>query len=345
MKRATKHILVTGGAGFIGSAFIRYLLKHAASCERVVNVDLLTYAGNLNNLASIENDPRYLFIKGDICNADLIEKACRDHGIDTIVHFAAESHVDRSIEDPLNFLNTNVKGTAVLLETVRQYPHIHFHHVSTDEVYGSLNDQGLFCEESPYRPNSPYAASKAASDHFVRSYAQTYQISTTLSHCSNNYGPFQHTEKFIPLMILKCLEKNPLTVYGDGTNIRDWIHVDDHVEAIWSIVERGRKNEIYDIGGECEKRNIDLLYVLIDEFAKLTNQDPLFYHSLITFVPDRPGHDFRYGMDCGKIKKELNWRPRHSFSDGIRRTVKWYLRFYENSMCDPSSTEVDPFSK
>jgi dTDP-glucose 4,6-dehydratase len=332
LKPTPRRLLVTGGAGFIGSAFIRCGLNRISPCERIVNFDLLTYAGNLKNLASVENDPRYFFVQGDVCDGNLIEKVCVDNAIDTIVHFAAESHVDRSIGSPLDFFNTNTKGTLILLEEVRKRPHIHFHHISTDEVYGSLNHEGLFHEEYPYRPNSPYSASKAAADHFVRAYAHTYGLSITLSHCSNNYGPFQYPEKFIPLMILNCLRKKPLPVYVKGINIRDWVYVDDHVEAVWRILEQGRPNEVYDIGGACEKRNIDLLHLLIDEVASLKNEDPSFYHSLITFVPDRPGHDLRYGIDCAKIKRELSWQPRHSLLEGIRKTIAWYIE-NENCLC------------
>ncbi len=237
-----KRLLVTGGAGFIGSAFIRYGLKQGIGCEKIVNLDLLTYAADLRNLASVENDPRYLFVQGNICDEALVEKICVEMGIDAIVHFAAESHVDRSISGPRAFYETNVGGTIALLEVVRRHPQIHFHHISTDEVYGSLASEGVFSEDSPYRPNSPYAASKAASDHFVRAYAHTYGISTTLSHCTNNYGPGQHVEKFIPRMIYGCYHRQPLPLYGSGANVRDWIFVDDHSEAVWTILEKGESS-------------------------------------------------------------------------------------------------------
>ncbi|MBS0603517.1 MAG: dTDP-glucose 4,6-dehydratase [Verrucomicrobia bacterium] len=320
-----KRFLVTGGAGFIGSAFIRFGLKHHPHCEKIVNLDALTYAADLRNLASVEMDPRYLFAKGDIRDEALVEKLCVEHEIDAIVHFAAESHVDRSILGPRAFYETNVGGTLALLEVVRRQRHIHFHHISTDEVYGTLTHEGSFSENSPYRPNSPYAASKAASDHFVRAYTHTYGISTTISHCTNNYGPCQNVEKFIPRMIYGCIHKKPLPIYGEGVNVRDWIFVDDHSEAVWSILEKGEKGQVYDIGGECERKNIDLLHTLIQEFSHLKEEDPKELTSLITFVSDRPGHDFRYAIDCGKIRQELGWRPLHDIGSGIRKTIAWYL--------------------
>ena len=318
-----KRILVTGGAGFIGSAFIRYGLSRLP-CESITNLDLLTYAANLESLKSIENDSRYLFVEGDICDEELVERLCVSHQIDAIVHFAAETHVDRSIEEPTTFLYTNVAGTVSLLEVVRRHPHIHFHQVSTDEVYGSL-ESGCFSETSPYRPNSPYAASKASADHFVRAYAHTYGLSTTLSHCSNNYGPYQNVEKLIPLMISRCVEKKPLPIYGMGCNVRDWLFVDDHAEAVWNILEKGTRGEVYDIGGECEKKNLELVGELIACVAEATGEDVETYRSLITFVPDRPGHDLRYAIDCSKIKKELGWSPRHTFSEALKKTVEWYV--------------------
>ncbi len=319
-----KRILVTGGAGFIGSAFIRYGLSRLP-CESLTNLDLLTYASDLKSLETVAEDPRYLFVEGDICDEELVERLCVAHRIDAIVHFAAETHVDRSIQEPTTFLYTNVAGTVALLEVVRRHPHIHFHHVSTDEVYGSL-EEGCFTENSPYRPNSPYAASKAAADHFVRAYAHTYQLSTTLSHCSNNYGPFQNGEKFIPRMISCCLDKQPLPIYGTGANVRDWLYVDDHAEALWMILEKGKRGDVFDIGGDCEKQNLELLKELIPIVADASGEDPESYRSLITFVPDRPGHDLRYAIDCTKIKKELGWKPRHSFSEGLKITVDWLMR-------------------
>lgn len=319
-----KKILVTGGAGFMGSAFIRYGLAHFSSIDKIVNLDLLTYAGNLKNLSPVEKDPRYFFVRGNILNGALVEKILRLHDIDTIVHFAAESHVDRSIENPHLFYETNVGGTLTLLEAIRRFPHIHFHHISTDEVYGSIQE-GHFSEDSPYRPNSPYAASKAASDHFVRAYAKTYGLSTTISHSSNNYGPHQCAEKFIPRMITACIYKQPLPVYGKGTNVRDWLFVDDHADAIWKILQSGKSGEAYNIGGGCEQKNIDLVYLLIEKFASLHGQESKSYHSQITFVKDRPGHDLRYGINCQKIRLELGWQPLHQLEEGLTKTLQWYV--------------------
>jgi dTDP-glucose 4,6-dehydratase len=335
-----KRILVTGGSGFIGSAFIRWVLSHISRCEKIVNLDLLTYAANQDNLRTVASDPRYLFVKGDIRNEALVQTLCEQHSIEAIVHCAAESHVDRSIADPTVFLETNVKGTLSLLQVVRRLKHIHFHHVSTDEVYGSLPETGQFTEQSPYRPNSPYAASKAASDHFVRAYSHTYDLSTTMSHCSNNYGPHQFAEKFIPHMITSCLKKKPLTVYGNGRNIRDWLYVDDHAEALWTILCHGKKGQSYGISGQCEKRNIDLLHILIDQIALLKQEDPAIYRALITHVPDRPGHDLRYAIDSSKIKTELGWQPRHNFNDGLHKTISWYIQNVEDSLHHPCATQL-----
>lgn len=323
--RHSKKLLVTGGAGFIGSAFIRKVLAKGSCYEKIVNVDLLTYAASLDAVASVENDPRYTFVQGDICNERLIETLCVEHAIDTIVHFAAESHVDRSISAPRAFFETNVRGTFALLEVVRRLPHIHFHHVSTDEVYGSLGIEGCFDETSPYAPNSPYAASKAASDHFVRAYAHTYGLSTTLSHSTNNYGPFQNREKFLPCMILNCLEKNPLPIYGEGINMRDWIHVDDHIDALELILQKGKPGNVYGIGSGNGVKNIDLLFLLIQEVSCLLKEDPESFRSLISFVADRPGHDFRYAIDASKIKKELEWTPKYSLIEGLKNTSLWYF--------------------
>jgi len=322
--RDKKRLLITGGAGFIGSCFIRYTLQKM-DVEKLVNLDLLTYAGNLSSLVEVAKDPRYVFVQGDIVDAALVEKLCTEHSIDTIVHFAAESHVDRSIEDPLAFFETNVRGTLQLLEVVRRLPHIHFHHVSTDEVYGSLGPTGAFSESSAYKPNSPYAASKAASDHFVRAYAHTYGIFCTLSHSSNNFGPYQCEEKFIPHMITRCLQGKTLPVYGSGKNIRDWLYVEDHVEALWAILQKGKKGEVYDIGGGCEKSNIDLLQEIIALVARYTGEDVELLSSYITFVKDRPGHDFRYAIDSSKIKNELSFQPQHDFSYALEKTVLWYI--------------------
>lgn len=331
-QRQPHNILVTGGAGFIGSAFIRYLLKKVPEYKgKCVNLDLLTYAGNLANLYEIDKDGRYIFHKGNICDHALVEKLCVEHKIDTIVHFAAESHVDRSISGPQAFIETNVMGTFHLLEVVRKHPSIHFHHVSTDEVYGCLGETGAFTEETPYHPNSPYSASKASSDHIVRAYGKTFHLSTTISNCSNNYGPYQFPEKLIPLMILNCLNSRSLPVYGEGKNVRDWLYVDDHVKAIWMLLQHSKRGETYNIGGEEEWRNIDLVKEIVRIIAKIKGEDLKKLESLITYVKDRPGHDFRYAIDCTKIKTEIGWKPEHSFEQGIEETVQWYLKHQPNA--------------
>ncbi len=326
MERKPQNILVTGGAGFIGSAFIRFLLTQVAlfkgSC---INLDLLTYAGNLSNLKQIEKDPRYLFQHGNICDQKLVERLCFEYQVDTIIHFAAESHVDRSILSPQSFIETNVMGTFHLLEVVRRNPSIHFHHVSTDEVYGCLGDTGFFTEETAYSPNSPYSASKAASDHLVRAYGKTYAISTCISNCSNNYGPYHFPEKLIPLMILNCLQNKPLPIYGEGKNVRDWLYVEDHVKALWMLLERGKRGETYNIGGESEWRNVDLVHEIIQMVAQLQFKPRAQLEKLVHFVTDRPGHDFRYAIDCSKIKEEIGWKPDHQFVEGLQKTVQWYL--------------------
>lgn len=325
-KRELNRILVTGGAGFIGSAFIRHLLSSAPNFKGIcVNFDALTYAGNLDNLRAIENDSRYFFHKGNICDKIAVETVCQKYSIDTIIHFAAESHVDRSISAPREFIDTNIIGTFSLLETVRKNPHIHFHHVSTDEVYGSLGPTGYFTEQTPYQPNSPYSASKASSDHLVRAYQHTYGLSTTLSNCSNNYGPFHFPEKLIPLMILNCLERKPLPIYGQGTNIRDWLYVEDHVKALLMILKNGKSGEVYNIGGRSEKSNIDVIHEILEIISQLQNSCINELRKLITFVPDRPGHDLRYAIDCSKIKNELGWTPKKSFSEGLKETIIWYM--------------------
>ncbi|MBI3508655.1 MAG: dTDP-glucose 4,6-dehydratase [Chlamydiia bacterium] len=322
--RTLHRILVTGGAGFIGSAFIRYLLRQSDFTGHIVNYDLLTYAAN-QEMTSLKH-PRYHFIQGDICNQRFIEQLLLEHEIDTIVHFAAESHVDRSIQSAAPFIETNVKGTLHLLEAVKKLPHIHFHHVSTDEVYGTLGESGCFNEHSPYRPNSPYAASKAASDHVVRAFTVTYRLSTTLSHCSNNYGPGQFPEKFIPLMIHHCLEGKPLPVYGQGAQVRDWLYVDDHAAAIWTILQKGKSGEVYDIGAGAEWTNLNLLHLLIDLLAEHTRADPERYRAQIRFVQDRPGHDFRYALDASKIQRELGWKSETPLPTGLKKTIRSYCR-------------------
>jgi dTDP-glucose 4,6-dehydratase len=321
-KRTLSNLLVTGGSGFIGSAFIRTLLRSPFS-GKIVNLDALTYAANPEALTGFDNHPRYRFMQGDINNTKLVDELCLTHEIDAIIHFAAESHVDRSIASPRPFVETNVMGTLSLLEVVRRHPHLHFHHVSTDEVYGTLGKTGSFNEQSPYQPNSPYSASKAASDHFVRAYTKTYGLSTTISHCSNNYGLFQHREKLIPLMIANCLEGKPLPIYGKGDNVRDWLYVDDHVEAVWVIAERGRSGETYDVGGGTEKTNLQLLHLLIELLADVTGTNALKYHNLVRYVPDRLGHDFRYAIDSTKLETELGWRPQVTLREGLRKTVEW----------------------
>jgi dTDP-glucose 4,6-dehydratase len=323
--RPLKGILVTGGCGFIGSAFIRYLFRQPDFEGQVVNLDALTYAANPDNVAGMVDETRYAFVRGDICDERLLDEVVREHPIDSIVHFAAESHVDRSIHGPGVFIQTNVVGTHRMLELVRANPTIHFHHVSTDEVYGSLGPTGVFTEESHYQPHSPYSASKASSDHLVRAYAHTYGISTTISNCSNNYGPYQFPEKLVPLMILNMLEGRPLPVYGDGSNVRDWLYVDDHAEAILMVLRRGRQGETYNVGGESERTNLELLHQLIDTMADLTGKQADDLQSLITFVTDRPGHDKRYAIDCSKLKRVLGWSARHDLDAGLRDTVRWYL--------------------
>lgn len=325
-QRRNHNILVTGGAGFIGSAFIRFLLQRVPDFKGVcVNLDALTYAGNLANLHEVEKDERYVFQQGNICQQGLVEHLCFEYQIDTLVHFAAESHVDRSIGEPHAFIETNIMGTFHLLEVVRRNPHIHFHHISTDEVYGCLGAEGAFTEKSPYRPSSPYSASKAASDHLVRAYARTYNLSTCLSNCSNNYGPYQFPEKLIPLIITNCLAGKPLPIYGTGTQVRDWLFVEDHAEAIWMLLRWGRMGETYNIGGREEWRNIDLVREVIRILAKSQEREEGYYEPLITFVQDRPGHDTRYAIDNSKIQKELGWAPKHTFAEGITKTVHWYL--------------------
>jgi len=316
---------VTGGAGFIGSSFVRVLFRRPDFKGRIVNLDLLTYAGNLENLKGAVPEDRYQFVRGDIGDEGLVERLCDEHGVDVIVNFAAESHVDRSIRGPGAFIDTNVVGTYHLLEVARRKKGIHFHHVSTDEVYGSLGESGLFREESPYQPSSPYAASKACSDHLVRAYARTYGLSTTVSNCSNNYGPCQFPEKLIPLMILNALAGKPLPVYGDGKNVRDWLYVDDHAEAVWTIIRQGAPDSTYNVGGRNEWRNLDLVELLCDTVAAQRKVDPGTYRRLITFVTDRPGHDRRYAIDCSKIERELGWLPAHDFRAGLTETVAWYL--------------------
>jgi len=343
--RQLHSILVTGGAGFIGSNFIRYLFNQDTFKGNIVNIDKLTYAGNLENLAEIDKnfgesgEKRYTFHQVDICDFDRVEALFLKHQIDTIVHFAAESHVDRSIHGPKDFIQTNINGTFTLLEIARKHwqgrDSVLFHHISTDEVYGSLGDEGFFYENTPNNPRSPYSASKASSDHLVNAYSHTYGLPITLSNCSNNYGPYQFPEKLIPLMILNALEGKRLPVYGKGLNVRDWLYVEDHCEAIFSIILKGRIGETYNIGGRNEKPNIEVVNTicrLVEELVPIRDNSFIKdngkvkkYKDLITYVEDRPGHDFRYAINCDKIMAELGWRPTVSFEQGLKKTVRWYL--------------------
>ena len=319
------HLLVTGGAGFMGSAFIRFVLQKTNFSGLLINLDLLTYAANLENLSSVQNDPRYRFFKGNINEKAILEQIHGEYHLDGIIHFAAETHVDRSIKSPEVFIQTNILGTYQLLEFVRSHPSIHFHHISTDEVYGSLKEEGIFTEQSPYAPNSPYSASKASSDHLVRSFGETYDLSITLSHASNNYGPYQFPEKFIPLMILNCIEEKSLPLYGTGKNIRNWLYVEDHAEAVWNILEKGKAKEVYNIGGTCELSNLDLLHSIILLYAEISGKKQEELTSLITFISDRPGHDFRYAIDGSKMNREIGWKAKNSLLDGLKKTIQWYL--------------------
>lgn len=325
-------ILVTGGAGFIGSNFIRYVLEKSGYTGKVVNLDDLTYAGNLESLSDVEKTyggERYFFEKADICDRAAVEAVFAKYKPDAVLHFAAESHVDRSILGPESFIRTNVLGTYTLLDVARRAwagrNDVLFHHISTDEVFGSLDDTGYFTEETPYDPRSPYSASKAGSDHLARAYFHTYGLPLTLSNCSNNYGPYQFPEKLIPLMILNMLEDKPLPVYGDGRNIRDWVYVEDHNAAVWEIMKNGQAGRSYNIGGENEWENIELLGRLIEIVAEETGKKVEDLRSLITYVKDRPGHDRRYAIDCTRIKTELGWKRTVSFDEGLRATVRWYI--------------------
>ncbi len=326
-------LLVTGGAGFIGSCFVRNLI--AAGHTRVINLDKLTYAGNLDSLGAALDHPQHVFVQGELGDRALVARLLEEHEPSAIVNFAAESHVDRSIDGPGEFVQTNVVGTFELLEATRGYwsqlpatakQNFRFLHVSTDEVYGSLGATGLFVENTPYSPNSPYSASKAASDHFVRAYHHTYGLPTLVTNCSNNYGPHQFPEKLIPLMILNATEGKPLPVYGDGQNVRDWLFVDDHCAAIARVLEAGRVGETYNVGGSCERTNLDIVHqicALVDQLQPGLKHGPCT--SLITYVKDRPGHDRRYAIDSSKIRNELGWQPKQDFESGLLLTVRWYL--------------------
>jgi dTDP-glucose 4,6-dehydratase len=307
-------ILVTGGAGFIGANFVLEMLATHEDVE-IVNFDALTYAGNLENLRSVEDDPRHRFVRGDVCDTDAVASVL-DESIDAVVHFAAESHVDRSVEGPDVFLRTNVMGTQVLLERVRELRQGRFVMIGTDEVYGSLGAEGAFTETTPLAPNSPYSASKASADLLCRAYHHTFGVDVVITRCSNNYGPFQFPEKLIPLMIANAMDDRELPVYGDGRNVRDWLHVRDHCRAIDVVMRRGRSGEVYNVGGNSERENIEVVKALLDHLGKP--------HDLITYVTDRPGHDRRYAIDATKIREELGWEPRVVFEDGLGETIAWY---------------------
>ena len=312
-------ILVTGGYGFIGSNFIRYMLNKYSNCQ-IVNLDALTYASNVKNLKEYEDYSNYTFVKGDIRDSSLINRIFQQ-GIDFCVNFAAESHVDRSIQNPSIFVETNVNGTQVLLEAAKNHGIIKFIQISTDEVYGSLGDTGFFTENTPLSPNSPYSASKAAGDFLVRAYHETYGLPINITRCSNNYGPYQYPEKLIPLIILKAIQEEPLPIYGNGLNVRDWLFVEDHCIAIDLVMHGGKNGEVYNIGGNSEKTNINIVKTILQELGKP--------ESLIAYVKDRLGHDYRYGIDATKIRQELGWEPKYDFETGIKKTIAWYLNNLE----------------
>ncbi|MCG8408523.1 MAG: dTDP-glucose 4,6-dehydratase [Phycisphaerales bacterium] len=311
-----KAVLVTGGAGFIGSNFVRFVLSNWDDV-RVINLDGLTYAGNLENLADVAGDPRYTLEKLDICETEAVIEICRKHGVDSIIHFAAESHVDRSIVGPREFVRTNVDGTLSLLQAARSCGDLRFLQIGTDEVYGSLGPTGQFTETTPLDPHSPYSASKAAADHLVSAFGTTYGLPVLITRCSNNYGPYQFPEKMIPLMINNARQDKPLPVYGDGANVRDWIYVEDHCRALWTVLINGQPGRVYNIGGNSERANLDVVKTILRHLGKP--------ESLITFVKDRPGHDFRYAIDSSRIHKELGWEPAVDFDTGLKHTIQWYL--------------------
>ena len=324
-------ILVTGGAGFIGSAVIRHLIEK--NFKKIVNVDALTYAGNLSTLAGQSQYDGYVFEQVNICDQDALRDVIKRHQPDAIMHLAAESHVDRSIDGPGLFIETNIKGTYNLLELIREDSagrknesgRIRFHHVSTDEVYGSLGDQGLFVEDSPYQPNSPYSASKAASDHLVRAWGETFGLDIVVSNCSNNYGPYQYPEKLIPVVIHRALDEEPIPVYGKGDNVRDWLFVDDHARALVTVMQTGANGRTYNIGGDSERTNLEVVHGICNVLDQLRPRARGSYSSLIEFVTDRPGHDFRYAIDATRIKTELDWSAKETFESGLHETVSWYL--------------------
>lgn len=332
-----RRLIITGGAGFIGSNFVHYWCEHYPD-DRVIVLDALTYAGNRQNLAVLDSHPNFRFVKGDICDRPLVDALLQEEAINTIVHFAAESHVDRSILGPDAFVRTNVVGTFTLLEAFRQHWQANerpttyrFHHVSTDEVYGSLSpDDPAFSETTPYAPNSPYSASKAGSDHLVRAYHHTYGLPTTMTNCSNNYGPYHFPEKLIPLMCINILQGKPLPVYGDGQNVRDWLYVKDHCSAIDAVLQRGRVGNIYNVGGNNEVKNLDLVHLLCDLMDDMAGDLPVRpAQALITFVKDRPGHDRRYAINSTKLQTELGWTPSVTVQQGLRETVEWFLTHEE----------------
>ena len=326
-------ILITGGAGFIGSAVVRQFITETDAT--VVNIDKLTYAGNLESVAEVSASPRYHFEKVDICDAAAMQRLFAHYQPDAVMHLAAESHVDRSIDGPAQFIETNILGTYTLLEAARNYwlglpeeakARFRFHHISTDEVYGTLGPDGYFTEETPYQPNSPYSASKAASDHLVRAWHHTYGLPVVTTNCSNNYGPYHFPEKLIPLVIIKALRGEPLPIYGKGDNIRDWLYVEDHARALRLVLEKGRLGETYNIGGHNERTNLDVVKTICTHLDELLPDSQFVPHaSLITYVADRPGHDKRYAIDAGKLERELGWRPEETFESGLRKTVEWYL--------------------
>lgn len=335
-------VLVTGGAGFIGSNFIPYFLENNPQVQ-LVNLDKLTYAGNLQNLSEVQQNSRYRFIEGDICDKTLVAQIFEKHQIDGVIHFAAESHVDNSIERPDNFIKTNIEGTFVLLETAKKYwlgssnspkkgfENARFHHVSTDEVYGSLGSEGFFTEETSYAPNSPYSASKASSDFLVRSYFHTYGLNVVTSNCSNNYGPKQHEEKLIPTIIRKALDGQAIPIYGDGSNIRDWLYVLDHCKGIELVFANGKAGETYVIGGNNEHSNLFIAKKICNLLDRLQPKQRGSYIEQIRFVQDRPGHDYRYAIDSSKINKELKWKADENFESGIEKTIAWYIRKYQTA--------------
>jgi dTDP-glucose 4,6-dehydratase len=325
-------ILVTGGAGFIGSAVTRHIIERTD--DEVCVLDKLTYAGNLNSLAPVAADPRYAFVRADICDRKAVDRVFADFVPDAVMHLAAESHVDRSIDGPAAFIATNVVGTFTMLEAALAYwrsldagrrKDFRFLHISTDEVFGSLGGEGLFREDTPYAPNSPYSASKAGSDHLVRAWRETYGLPTIITNCSNNYGPYHFPEKLIPLTILNGLEGKPLPVYGRGENVRDWLFVDDHAEALTLVACKGEIGQSYNVGGRSEKRNIDVVEAICNILDEIRPHPGLSHKDLITFVADRPGHDLRYAIDCSKMERELGWRPRETFESGLRKTVYWFI--------------------